>query len=232
MFLFAKRVCVVSMAMVLFAMLIGIIITASQSTVIDTEPMYITVVQEYTWEPEPWEPVIKPKAPIAEVKIEAIQESRRAMAPRVAQDTVCFDPMDVTKPANLTEEQLRSFVDAYCPAFTDAISELLECDKQLNVVFILAVSRCETDGGNPEALMGAYNIFNIRNSDGSYCDYESYASSLEHFMNLLTKEYVHADGCYYEGLSIEAIGTHYAVAEWAPFVTSVGEEILQFVEDS
>lgn len=81
-------------------------------------------------------------------------------------------------------------------------------------------------------MMGAYNIFNIRNSDGSYCDYDSYQASLEHFINLITKEYTHTEGRYYKGLSIEAIGTHYAAAEWAPFVTSVGEEILQLMQDA
>lgn len=192
---------------------------------ITPEPQYIQAVLKYTVEPEPWYPLAKQE--VAEVQIMEIQKYNRAVYQ--AEDRICFDASDITVPSNLTLEQIIPYIDKYCPCFSGLEAYLLEVDKEINLIFLFAVSRCETDGGNPEALVGEYNIFNIRNDDGSYCDYGSYRESLEHFVRLLTKSYLDEDGIYYEGVSVEDIGKHYAVPEWAPFVTSVCEDALWII---
>lgn len=220
MFIKAKRFCFFGAASILAALFIGTILSLIQPLpTIEQEPF--TIIQEYSWEPGPWQPIAKPTPQYAEVKITEIQQARYMSARQLK----LVDVTNVTKPSHISVAKLQKFVDQYCPAFTDLTEDLEAMDSRINAVFILAVSRCETGGGDPELLMGDYNIFNIRNSDGSYCNYNSYKESLEHFVRLLTIEYLHPNGRYYTGTSIKAIGQHYAVPEWAPFVTSICEEI-------
>lgn len=233
----AKNIIAAGMLVLLIGLLFGTIAVAFSSES-EAETPTLVVQQNINIEMDEWIPTERTSS-TALVKIEQIQEVRRAeasaiysIAPEVEKvetaKFVCgvgFDADDVTTPSYLTAEMIAPFIEVYCPCFVGLEEYLTEIDKQVNLVFILAVARCETDGGAPHALVGDYNIFNIRNGDGSYCNYTSYKESLDHFVRLLTIEYLHPDGIYYEGVSIDAVGKHYAVPEWAPFITSVCEDV-------
>ena len=138
-----------------------------------------------------------------------------------------FNPEDVSQPSNMTLEQLKSFTVKYCPEWVGLEEYILTLDSEVNLIFLLSVARMETWAGI--RTVGDYNCFNIRYNSGAYCDYTSYTESIDHFVQLITEEYLNPEGRWYEGVSIHAIGLHYAQERWAPGITNLCYEIYEYM---
>lgn len=152
-----------------------------------------------------------------------------------------FNPYDITEPSNLTYRQLHNYLSAYCKNWVGLEDFLLQKDKEINLIFLLAVAKTETGAGI--ITHGYYNCFNIRQENSYYfVNYNSYEESIEDFIYLILKGYVAEDGTWYEqpwvdyigmthtSTSLHTIGLHYADSIWAPYIENIGWEIKAYAE--
>lgn len=152
-----------------------------------------------------------------------------------------FDPLDITKPSNLTKAELSEYLSTYCKYWVGLEDFLLSKDKEINLIFLLSVAKTETGAG--QITHGSYNCFNIRQENSyAFVNYNSYEESIEDFIYLILKGYVAEDGIWYEepwydyngnyhtSTSIHTIGLHYAGEIWAPYIENIGYEIKNFTE--
>lgn len=146
----------------------------------------------------------------------------------VSDDTIHFNPSDITEPSNMSRADIEDFVERRCSfwlADSGIIDHLMDIDSEINLVFLLAVARTETGAG--EVCVGWHNSFNVRNADGTYTDYWSYTESIDDFVNLILTQYIDSEGDWHEGTSIDSINIHYAESPiWSEYVTNIGYEIL------
>lgn len=153
-----------------------------------------------------------------------------------------FDPLDITKPSNLTKAELSEYLSTYCKYWVGLEDFLISKDKEINLIFLLSVAKTETGAG--QITHGSYNCFNIRQENSyAFVNYNSYEESIEDFIYLILKGYVAEDGIWYEepwydysgnyhtSTSIHTIGLHYAGEIWAPYIESIGYEIKHFAEN-
>lgn len=146
-------------------------------------------------------------------------------APVYSWNNLYLDTADVRKPSNMTLEQLQKWAKRFAPNWVGLESQILEYDKRINLVFLLAVARAETGAGNPDSLVGTYNCFNIKGKNG-YVNYNSYMESIEDFVSLLERAYLDPDGIYFNGYSICGIGVKYAGAHWGPGIMTLADELI------
>lgn len=152
-----------------------------------------------------------------------------------------FDPLDITKPSNLTKVELSEYLSTYCKYWVGLEDFLLSKDKEINLIFLLSVAKTETGAG--QITHGSYNCFNIRQENSyAFVNYNSYEESIEDFIHLILRGYVAEDGIWYEepwydyngnyhtSTSIHTIGLHYASEIWAPYIENIGYEIKNFTE--
>lgn len=146
-------------------------------------------------------------------------------APVYAWNNLYLDTADVRKPSNMTLEQLQKWAVRFAPNWVGLESQILEYDKRINLVFLLAVARAETGAGDTESLVGTYNCFNIKGKNG-YVNYNSYMESIEDFVDLLERAYLDPDGIYFNGYGICDIGVKYAGAHWGPGIMTLADELI------
>lgn len=149
--------------------------------------------------------------------------ARTSSNPAVRQEKGIHLNIDnVAESSNLTKNQIKSFIKEYTE-WEGLEDYLIECDKEINLIFLLAVARTETGGG--ESCVGTYNCFNIKGRNGKYRDYDSYEESIDHFIRLINDSYISPDGKYYCGEGIDDIGVHYATSKWSPYVTKLANQL-------
>lgn len=193
-----------------------------------TEPVTVAVTESEA--PVITEPVTEPVAAVP-----VVVEDDYAV-----EDGLVFDVLDVTRPSNITREQLEYFISARCPRWIGLEDYILSFDDRINIVFLLAVARGETGAG--ANVVGSYNCFNVRSSrTGAYLNYSSYTESIDSFVNLILNSYCAEDGIYHEvyvdsngvphGSAIMGISRHYASEAWGHGIIRLGREIYDMLVD-
>lgn len=141
-------------------------------------------------------------------------------------ENLYLDIADVRKPSNMTLEQLQKWTKRFAPNWVGLEPAILEYDKQVNLVFLLAVARAETGAGTTDGMVGAYNCFNIIGKGGNYISYNSYLESIADFVSLLTSAYLSPNGIYFNGYGICDIGVMYAGPHWGPGIITLADELI------
>jgi len=143
-----------------------------------------------------------------------------------------FTGEDVTKPSNLTEEQITEYLERF-PALQPIAGIIAEADKEgLNAVFSLAVIRLES--GNGERVVRKNNLGSIKCFyTGEFKEYATIEEGAEAFVWLLTNSYLCESGLYFNGYSVEAVQTCYNPGhpEWSEGVTEIMEEIHHYFKE-
>lgn len=151
------------------------------------------------------------------------EETKSASKPVVRQEKgIHLNVDNVAESSNLTKNQIKSFIKEYTE-WEGLEDYLIECDKEINLIFLLAVARTETGGG--KYCVGTYNCFNIKGRNGKYRNYDSYEESIDHFIRLIKDSYISPDGKYYCGEGIDDIGVHYATSNWGTYVTKLANQL-------
>ncbi len=165
--------------------------------------------------------------------VEEEEVTTASMAPYVlpqqtefSYENLYLDITDVRKPSNMTLEQLQKWTERFAPNWVGLESQILEYDKRINLVFLLAVARAETGAGATDGMVGNYNCFNIKGLVSEYVNYNSYIESIDDFVDLLERAYLSPDGIYFNGYGIYDIGIMYAGPHWAPGVVTLADELI------
>lgn len=143
--------------------------------------------------------------------------------------TLHLNISDVTEPSGVTTEHIKDFI-AKRTKWAGMEDYIVSLDNEINVIFLLAVARIETGAG--EACVGDYNCFNIKGKDGKYCNYNSYEESIDHFVRLITNQYIDSDGMWHEGTGIRDIAINYCDHHWGEVVVDLSNEIKSICDDA
>lgn len=148
---------------------------------------------------------------------ELAKQQAEELARRIAEEqeqqrieSVTFDPYDVSKPSNLTGEEMYSLLKD--TGLKDVAYTYIEAENQfgVNAFFLAGLSALESGWGTSERSVRDNNLtgYNIRSSSDIY-KFSSRSESLMKTAQLISVDYLTENGRYYLGKSVWNINKHY-----------------------
>lgn len=171
-----------------------------------------------------------------EERLEAIriaeEMARQQEEQRIA--SVTFDPSDVTKPSNLTGDEMYNLLKD--TGLRDVAYTYTQAEQQfgVNAFLLVGISALESSWGTSNRAVNDNNLtgYNIKSNDDYYA-FSSRSESLMSTARLLSYNYLNEDGKYYSGKSVQSIHKNYcppstdACSGWSDKVTEIAIDLLK-----
>lgn len=137
---------------------------------------------------------------------------------------------DVTAPSGATASDLDRAFEGTSMHGLGAAFERAEKKSGVNAWFLAAIATLESGYGTSEIARDKNNLFGFCAYDDSpYSSAKKFSTKekgIEYVSDFLSREYLHADGAYFKGRSVDAVGESYATDEgWANKVYSLMREL-------
>lgn len=137
---------------------------------------------------------------------------------------------DVTVPSGAVAEELDRAFEGTPMQGLGAAFERAEKQSGVNAWFLAAIATLESGYGKSAIARDKNNLFGFCAYDDSpYSSAKKFATKekgIEYVSDFLSREYLHADGAYFKGRSVDAVGESYAAdGNWANKVYSLMSEL-------
>ena len=174
---------------------------------------------------------MKEEIRILEIK-EDIKKQKVAEDKRIS--SVTFDPYNLSKPSNLTKEEMYELLKD--TGLKDVAHTYIEAEKEygVNAFFLAGLSALESGWGTSNLSINHNNLtgYNIREL-GDKFSFSSRSESLMATAKLISEDYLNPNGRYFKGGDVWDINEEYCPpvpgedVSWADKIVSISNKLLE-----
>ena len=145
----------------------------------------------------------------------------------IKRDGITYNPEDLSEESNLTKNEIRELLKgSELEVLADKYHEMEE-KYDVNAIFLMALNMEESGHGTSYLAQAQNNLGGVKNRYGDFATFNSWSESLDYIANLISSEYLHPEGSYYNGTSIYGVNIKYCEGnQWAHNLNKIANEIV------
>ncbi len=142
-------------------------------------------------------------------------------------EDITYNPYDLSEKSNLSKNEIRELLTgSELQVLADKYHEMEE-KYNVNAIFLMALNMEESGHGTSYLAQVQNNLGGVKNRYGDFATFNSWSESLDYIADLISTEYLHPEGEYFNGTSIYGVNIKYCEGnQWAHNLNKIASEIV------